>query len=156
MFKRGNKAATAVLDDGKAHCDLCGARVPVLEDGHCDLGHRLQLAPQPDPSPEATQAEVGPATPPATGEAASPPPSSAAPEERSPIGPGPDEDPFAHPYDEVLAWEDPLPGADSPGQAPAAAEDEPALEDLIAWDEPDAGADVGELAKDLAGLDDEL
>jgi hypothetical protein len=136
--------------DGTAHCDMCGTTARVDTHGRCDLGHWVGVAQPENFPPVEAPAETGPAAPPVSAGTDTPPPSSEAPEARSSQGA---EDPFFHPYDEVLAEEaadEPASSAPEPGPAPALAPDE--LEDLLSWD--DGGTDV-DLAEEEFGEDDE-
>lgn len=145
--KKGN-GDTDVLDARTVHCAMCGTSVPFTEDGRCDLGHHVTLPPAESTPPpvEAHQAETGPAVPPAAAAAATPPPSAAAPEARFSSDDAGD-DPFFHPYDDVLG-EDPAgapaapaatPEPEAPARPEAAAPAEglapEELEDLLGWDD---------------------
>ncbi len=127
---------------------MCGAAVPVDDSGRCPLGHVVAVPVASTPPPVV---EAAPASRPApVAPAAAAEPVSVAPVAPTPAPQPVAEDPFAHPYDEVLAWDAPAPDAPpapvvplrTPPAVPPSATPPPAAStvdafELLNWDEVD-------------------
>lgn len=152
---RKSRRRTKADTDTTRRCRMCGTTVGVDDTGRCRLGHHvgLPLAPKPAPEPGPVAAAPLPAAPPAppvAGLPPVPPPAAPAPPlhttmpagharaDQDPAQPGtPDTDRgFAHPYDEVLAWEPPPARAPAGQPAPQSGGDlRSAIDELLSWDD---------------------